>query len=61
MIGAAMTVVDRETKPTREEAEELVYPAVHAETTRRLGEGDWRPSLNYLEVRQLLAEPPGPA
>ncbi len=58
--GAAMTVIERETKPTREEAEELVYPVVHAATTWRLGEGDWRPSLNYLEVRELLTEPSRP-
>jgi len=55
-----MTVIERETKPTREEAEELVYPVVHAATTWRLGEGDWRPSLNYLEVRELLTEPSRP-
>ena len=59
--GAAMALIERVTKPTREEAAELVYPAIYAETTRRLGEGDRRPSLNYLEVRELLIESPASA
>ncbi len=59
--GAVMTVVERETRPTREDADELISPAVQAEVIRRLGPGDWLPSLNYLEVRELLREPPVPA
>jgi hypothetical protein len=27
-----------------------VWPAVNKETTRALGEGDWRPSLNWIDV-----------
>lgn len=56
-----MTVVERETRPTREDADELISPAIQAEVIRRLGAGDWLPSLNYLEVRELLMEPPAPA
>jgi hypothetical protein len=36
----------------------LVWPAVNKETTRALGEGDWRPSLNWLDVFELLDDPP---
>ncbi len=59
--GAVMTVVERETRPTREDADELISPAIQAEVIRRLGPGDWLPSLNYLEVRELLGEPPASA
>lgn len=40
--------------PTREEAVRLVWPAVEEETTRALGEGAWRPSLNWVDVFELL-------
>ena len=56
-----MTVVERDTRPTREDADELISPAIQAEVISRLGPGDWLPSLNYLEVRELLREPPAPA
>jgi hypothetical protein len=36
----------------------LVWPAVNEETTRALGEGDWRPSLNWIDVFELLDDPP---
>jgi hypothetical protein len=48
-----MVEVDQPTVPTREEAERLVWPAIWAETARALGEGDWRPSLNWLDVVEL--------
>jgi hypothetical protein len=44
--------------PAREEAVQLVWPAVNEETTRALGEGDWRPSLNWIDVFELLDDPP---
>lgn len=44
--------------PSREEAVRLVWPAVNEETTRALGEGDWLPSLNWLDVFELLDDPP---
>ena len=55
--GSVLIVVAQGRPPSPQEAEKLVFPAIEAETTRRLGEGDWRPTLNYLEVRQLLAGP----
>jgi hypothetical protein len=48
-----MVEVDQPTVPTREEAERLVWPAIWAETARALGEGDGRPSLNWLDVVEL--------
>jgi hypothetical protein len=44
--------------PARAEAVQLVWPAVNEETTRALGEGDWRPSLNWIDVFELLDDPP---
>lgn len=56
-FGSTVTVeVRRESAPTREEAVELVWPAVEQETARALGEGDWRPSLSTLDVVELLGE-----
>ena len=49
--------VSLEAAPTREEAVQLVWPAVNEETTRALGEGDWRPSLNWIDVFELLDDP----
>jgi hypothetical protein len=51
--------VVRQAAPDRDEAVRLVWPAVEAETSRALGEGDWRPSLNSLEVVELRDEPCG--
>jgi hypothetical protein len=45
-----------EAVPTRDEAEALIDPAIWAQTTRTLGDGDWRPSMNWLEVIELLDE-----
>ena len=55
-LGATASVeVRRETAPGWAEAERLIWPAVLAATTRALGPGDWRPSLNWLDVIELLA------
>lgn len=54
-FGSSVAIeVQRETTPTRDEATQLVWPAIEEETTRALGEGDWRPSLNWLDVIELL-------
>ncbi len=59
-LGSSASVeVERETAPAPEEAEQLVWPAVWEVTVRALGDGDWRPSLNWLDVVELLAEEPG--
>jgi hypothetical protein len=50
--------VARAAPPTRSEAEELIWPAVDAETTRALGPGDWRPVLLYLDLIELVGEEP---
>lgn len=56
-LGATATIeVRRDTAPGRDEAVRLVWPAVEAETARALGAGDWRPSLNWLDVIELLRE-----
>jgi len=52
--STAVVEVRRETVPSRDEAEQLIWPAIDAETTRALGAGDWRPSLNWLDVIELL-------
>ncbi|HXS63281.1 MAG TPA: hypothetical protein VN767_10405 [Streptosporangiaceae bacterium] len=46
-----------EAVPTRDEAEALIEPAIWEETTRALGQGDWRPSMNWLDVIELLDDP----
>ena len=51
--------VRREAAPTRYEAVDLVWPAIDEETSRALGEGDWQPSLLWVDVTELLDEPPG--
>jgi hypothetical protein len=50
--------VQRETPPSRYEAVDLVWPAVEEETSRALGEGAWQPSLLWVDVIELLSEPP---
>jgi SAM-dependent methyltransferase len=53
-LGSTATViVRRESAPGRAEAERLVWPAVREETRRALGDGDWWPSLNWLDVVEL--------
>jgi hypothetical protein len=54
-FGSAATVdVRRETAPTREEAEQLIRPAIWEVTTGALGDGDWNPTMNWLDVIELL-------
>jgi hypothetical protein len=58
-FGSSVAIeVQRETTPTRDEAVELGWPAIEEETTRALGEGAWRPSLNWLDVIELLGGMP---
>jgi hypothetical protein len=53
-LGASASIdVQRDTAPTRAEAENLIWPEIWAVTTRALGDGDWRPSLNWLDVIEL--------
>ncbi len=57
-LGSTATVIVRRvTAPERAEAERLVWPAVEAETRRVLGDGDWWPSLNWLDVVELQERP----
>jgi hypothetical protein len=55
--SSAAIVVRQASAPTRAEAAELIWPAICAKTARALGEGDWRPSMNWLDVIELLARP----
>jgi hypothetical protein len=58
-LGATASVdVHQEATPTRAEAEELVWPAIWEETRKALGDGDWRPDLNWLDLVELLDEAP---
>jgi hypothetical protein len=50
--------VQREAPPTRYEAVDLVWPALEEETSRALGKGDWQPSLLWVDVSEMLNEPP---
>lgn len=53
-FGSSVTIeVQREAAPARDEAVQLVWPAVEQETTRALGDGDRRPSLSSLKVVEL--------
>jgi hypothetical protein len=56
--GSATTEVLSQTAPARDEAQRLAESAVAAETERALGPGDWRPSLNWLDMVRLLEEVP---
>ena len=50
-LGSIASVdVRRETAPTRDEAEKLIQPAIWDVTVQALGDGDWRPSMNWLDV-----------
>jgi hypothetical protein len=56
-FGSTASVdVRRETAPTRDEATKLIEPAIWDETVRALGDGDWRPSMNWLDVIELLGD-----
>jgi hypothetical protein len=56
--SSARLEVSSDPAPTREEAEKLIWPAIWAETHRALGEGEWRPSLGWLDMIRLLGPPP---
>jgi hypothetical protein len=55
--SSARLEVSSDPAPTREEAEQLIWPGIWAETHRALGEGEWRPSLGWLDMIRLLAPP----
>jgi hypothetical protein len=58
-LGSSVSVeLYRETAPTRAEAEQLVWPAIWEETGRALGDGDWHPSLIWLDLVELLDQQP---
>lgn len=55
-FGSSVAIeVQRDAVPTRDEAVQLVWPAIAAATRAALGDGDWRPSLNWLDVVELLS------
>jgi len=54
--GRASVQVTRPVTPSRAEAEALIRPAVEAAAEQALGPGDWHPSLNWLEVIELLPD-----
>lgn len=56
--SSARLEVSSDPAPTRAEAEKLSWPAIWAETRRALGEGEWRPSLGWLDMIRLLGPPP---
>jgi hypothetical protein len=51
--------IQRDAAPTRYEAVDLVWPAIDEETSKALGQGDWQPSLLWIDVIELRDEPPG--
>lgn len=56
-FGSTASVdVRRETAPTRDEAAKLIEPAIWDVTVQALGDGDWRPSMSWLDVVELLGE-----
>jgi hypothetical protein len=59
-FGSSATVdVQRDGPPEREEAAGLLGPEIDDELARALGQGDWRPSMNWLDVVELLVPPGG--
>jgi hypothetical protein len=52
--GAVVIIVEQDAAPPRAAAEQLAWPLVQAEVQDRLGPGEWRPSLNTIEVLGLL-------
>jgi hypothetical protein len=58
-LGASAEVeVSLTAPPAIAQAKRLIEPAIWAVTVSALGEGDWRPSMNWLDVIELLEEPP---
>src|ERR1700683_2578215 len=58
-LGSSASIeVELDAPPTRYEAVELVWPAVWDQTVASLGEGDWRPSLNWVDLIELLNDDP---
>jgi hypothetical protein len=56
-FGSTASVdVRQENAPTRDEAVKLIEPAIWDVTVQALGDGDWRPSMNWLDVVELLGE-----
>jgi hypothetical protein len=49
-----VTIVEQDAAPPRAAAEQLAWPLVQAVVQARLGPGEWRPSLNTIEVLGLL-------
>ena len=65
-LGATASIEVRQpAAPTRQQAERLIWPVIWRVTQESLGPGDWRPSMNWLDVVELSAvpggEPPDPA
>lgn len=54
--GSAVTAIERDTAPTRAEAEYLVTPAIFDDPGRRAQAQDLSPSIQTLETRELLDE-----
>ncbi len=54
--STASVCVRRETAPTRDDAEKLIQPAIWDVTVQALGDGDWQPSMNWLDLIELLGE-----
>jgi hypothetical protein len=54
--STASVEVRLESPPPRDEAEQLIRPAIWAVTAGALGDGDWNPVLNWLDVIELLGD-----
>ncbi|HUD39451.1 MAG TPA: hypothetical protein VMR14_21320 [Streptosporangiaceae bacterium] len=50
----ASVEVVRDAPPTRYEAVDLVWPTVEEVTEQALGPGDWRPSLSWVDLIELI-------
>jgi hypothetical protein len=60
-LGASAAIEVRlASAPARNEAVELIWPAIVEKITRLLGEGDWRPPLSSVEVVELREARPLP-
>ena len=52
--GGVHAFIEQDTPPTRAQAEQIGWALVQAAVQRRLGPGDWRPSLATIEVLWLI-------